>query len=183
MTKSDSCLESFITSSRRNFESILAEMVETPSISSDPSRSRDIRAMANLAVQVLKRFGAKAQIVETSGYPAVSGGWFMGNQYPTVTIYNHLDVQPADEPEWRQSPFLFHKEGDRYCGRGTTDDKGPALTALFAARFVAEQKTPLIFDFCGNLKKKLAVRTFRKLSIKPNGFPDRTLSLSRIPSG
>ena len=160
MTKSDSCPESFITNSRRSFESILAEMVEIPSISSDPSRSGDIRTMANLAVQVLKKFDAKAQIVKTSGYPAVSGGWFMGNQYPTVTIYNHLDVQPADEPEWRQSPFVFSKEGDRYCGRGTTDDKGPALTALFAARFAAEQNIPLNIRFLWELEEEIGSPNF-----------------------
>ena len=160
MAKSDSCLESFISGSRRSFESLLAEMVAIPSISSDPSRSGDIRTMANLAVQVLKKFGAKAQIVETSGYPAVSGGWFMGNHYPTVTIYNHLDVQPADEPEWKQSPFVFRKEGDRYCGRGATDDKGPALTALFAARFAAEQNIPLNIRFLWELEEEIGSPNF-----------------------
>ena len=160
MTKSVASLEPFITSSRRSFETILAEMVETPSISSDPSRSGDMRAMANLAVQVLNKFGAKAHIVETSGFPAVSGGWFLGHQYPTVTIYNHLDVQPANEPEWRQSPFAFRKEGDRYCGRGTTDDKGPALTALFAARFVAEQNLPLNIRFLWELEEEIGSPNF-----------------------
>ena len=171
MTKSDPGLESFISNSQGSFETILAEMVETPSISSDPSRSRDIRAMANLAVEVLKTFGAKAQIVETSGYPAVSGGWFRGHQYPTVTIYNHLDVQPANEPEWRQSPFVFRKESNRYCGRGTTDDKGPALTALFAARFVAEQNIPLNIRFLWELEEEIG---------SPN-FPEVIDQAQRVP--
>ena len=160
MSKTHDSLESFITDSRSNFETILAEMVEIPSISSDPSRSGDIRTMANLAVQVLKKLGADAQIVETSGYPTVSGGWFMGNHYPTVTIYNHLDVQPADEPEWRQSPFVFRKVGDRYCGRGTTDDKGPALTALFAAHFAAEQRIPLNIRFLWELEEEIGSPNF-----------------------
>ena len=41
---------------------------------------------------------------------------------PWVTIYNHMDVQPASEPEWTSDPFVFRKEGDRYFGRGATDD-------------------------------------------------------------
>lgn len=171
MTKPDTCLESFITGSRPEFESILAEMVETPSISSDPSRSRDMRTMATLAVQVLKKFGAKAHIVETSGYPAVSGGWFVGNHYPTVTIYNHLDVQPADEPEWRQSPFTFCKNGDRYCGRGTTDDKGPALTAVFAARFAVEQGIPLNIRVLWELEEEIGSPNFPKVLGQPELVP------------
>ncbi|HEX3108223.1 MAG TPA: M20/M25/M40 family metallo-hydrolase, partial [Thermoanaerobaculia bacterium] len=55
-------------------------------------------------------------------------------------VYNHLDVQPASretEP-WKTDPFVFTKQGDRYFGRGTTDDKGPALTALWGIRAARE---------------------------------------------
>src|SRR5262249_59883138 len=51
-------------------------------------------------------------------------------------VYSRLDVQPASretEP-WDTDPFVFTKQGDRYLGRGTTDDKGPALTALYGIR-------------------------------------------------
>ena len=65
---------------------------------------------------------AKVQVVETGGYPIVSGGWTIGKEYPTVTIYNHMDVQPAQEPEWKQAPFAFRSEHGIYHGRGATDD-------------------------------------------------------------
>ena len=153
-------LESYITESRPSFETMLAEMVEIPSISCDPTRAKDIRSMANLAVKTLKQYGAEARIVETSGYPAISGGYVLGNHYPTVTIYNHLDVQPADEPEWHQSPFTFHKHQERYCGRGTTDDKGPALTALLAAHYVVNQGLPINIRFLWELEEEIGSPNF-----------------------
>ena len=155
MHNQNSPLESYIKESKPRFEHMLAEMVESPSVSSDPSHVGDIRKTAQLAKQLLEKFGAKAHIVETSGHPTVSGGWTTGNHYPTVTIYNHLDVQPADEPEWRQPPFCFRKEGDRYCGRGSTDDKGPALTALFAANYVVQQGLPLNIRFLWELEEEI----------------------------
>jgi len=160
MLKSDAHLESYVKDSRPRFEAILAQMVEIPSVSSDPACARDIRKMASLGVEVLKQAGAEARIVETSGYPSVSGGWFMGNHYPTVTIYNHLDVQPADEPEWQQAPFTFHKEKDRYGGRGSTDDKGPALTALLAARYAIEQGVRLNIRFLWELEEEIGSPNF-----------------------
>src|SRR5213076_3181507 len=75
-------------------------------------------------------------ILETPGNPLVHGRFDVGGNAPTVTVYNHLDVQPASretEP-WTTDPFTFIKQGDRYFGRGTTDDKGPALTALWGIR-------------------------------------------------
>src|SRR5947208_14980197 len=126
----DKRLDSYIQQVRPRFERMLAEMVEQPSISMDPTHAPDIRRAALLAVQFLKDLGAEARIVETGGYPVVSGGWTTGSRHPTVTVYNHLDVQPAQEPEWRQPPFAFRKRKGVYYGRGATDDKGPALTAL-----------------------------------------------------
>ena len=143
MAAPNSHIRSYIQAQRGKFEDMLGQMVETPSVSSDPEHASDMQRMAELAASYLEQFGARAAIVKTKGYPSVVGEWWAGRKYPSVTIYNHLDVQPALEPEWRQSPFAFHKDGDRYCGRGATDDKGPALTALFAARFAREAGIPL----------------------------------------
>src|SRR2546427_10607979 len=131
----DKRLDSYIQQVRPRFERMLAEMVEQPSISMDPTHAPGIRRAALLAVQFLKGLGAEARIVETGGYPVLSGGWTTGSRHPTVTVYNHLDVQPAQEPEWRQPPFAFRKRNGVYYGRGATDDKGPALTALLAGRY------------------------------------------------
>ena len=154
-------LESYIRSVRPRFEDMLGQAVEIPSVSSDPERGNDIARMATLAAQYLRSLGARARIVTTKGYPVVSGGWQMGKQYPTLTIYNHLDVQPAQEPEWTQDPFMFRKQGSVYRGRGTTDDKGPALAALLAARYAVEQGVALNVRFLWELEEEIGSPNFQ----------------------
>jgi acetylornithine deacetylase/succinyl-diaminopimelate desuccinylase-like protein len=125
---------------RADFESTLQQFVDIPSVSADPDRAGDIRRCADLASAKIREFGGEASILETDGYPIVHGRFDVDPALPTVTVYNHLDVQPASketEP-WKTEPFTFIKEGDRYLGRGTTDDKGPALTALFGIRAARE---------------------------------------------
>lgn len=153
-------IQSYVKKVRPQYENMLAQMVEVPSISMDPSHANDIRRMAVLAVHCLETLGADAQIVETGGYPIVSGGWFIGAQYPTVTIYNHMDVQPAQEPEWKQAPFTFRNEGGVYHGRGATDDKGPALSALLGAKFAVEQGTPINIRFLWELEEEIGSPNF-----------------------
>ncbi|MBA5867772.1 MAG: M20/M25/M40 family metallo-hydrolase [Nitrospira sp. CR1.3] len=148
-------LEKYVLGSRRRFEGLLGQMVEIPSISMDPARSSDVRRMATVAAQVLTDLGAEARIVETGGYPIVSGGWMTGGHHPTVTIYNHMDVQPAQEPEWQQEPFAFTIENGIYRGRGATDDKGPALSALLGARFAVEQGLPINIRFLWELEEEI----------------------------
>lgn len=161
-------LRTFITASRPKFEDLLGQMVEVPSISMDSFHKGDIRRVADLAVQYLIEMGAKAQVVETGGCPIVSGGWTTGAEYPTVTIYNHLDVQPAQEPEWKHPPFAFRNKHGIYQGRGTTDDKGPALTALFGARYAIEQGVPINIRFLWELEEEIGSPHFSV------GLRDRT---------
>jgi acetylornithine deacetylase/succinyl-diaminopimelate desuccinylase-like protein len=148
-------LDRYVADSRRQFEDVLGQAVEIPSISMDPSKATDIRRQAEWARQVLSHLDAEAQIVETGGYPIVSGGWATGANYPTVTIYNHLDVQPAQEPEWKQDPFAFRNEDGVYHGRGATDDKGPALSALLGARYAIEQGIPINIRFLWELEEEI----------------------------
>lgn len=133
-------LTRWAASQRAEFEATLKAFVETPSVSSEPHRAGDIRRAADLAASKIREFGGEASVLETAGYPLVHGRFDVDKDAPTVTVYNHLDVQPASketEP-WRTDPFVFTKQGDRYFGRGTTDDKGPALTALWGIRAARE---------------------------------------------
>lgn len=148
-------LEKYVPDRRAQFEDLLGQMVEIPSISMDPAHAGDIRRMATMAVDVLKGLGADARIVETGGYPIVSGGWMTGARHPTVTIYNHMDVQPAQETEWKRAPFAFANENGIYRGRGATDDKGPALSALFGARLAVEQGVPINVRFLWELEEEI----------------------------
>lgn len=147
-------LDTYIKDIRPRYEDMLGQAVEIPSISMDPRHAPDVRRMAELAAQYLRAAGAETHIVETPGYPVVSGGWTVDPSYPTVTVYNHMDVQPAQEPEWKQAPFAFQNESGIYRGRGATDDKGPALAALFGARYAIEQGVPINVRFLWELEEE-----------------------------
>lgn len=150
----------YISGVREEFETKLAALVEAPSVSSDPERLGDIRKCGELAAEFLRGVGAEAELVETPGNPVVFGSLVTDKNNPTVTIYNHLDVQPADPAEWHKSPFVFNREGDRYEGRGTTDDKGPALTALMAVKYAIDNGIPLNYKFIWELEEEIGSPNF-----------------------
>ena len=133
-------LSEFARNQREQYESTLKQFVEIPTVSSEPDRLPDIKRMAETAAQLVRDLGGEADVLETDGYPLVHGRFDIDPGAPTVTVYNHLDVQPASretEP-WNTEPFVFTRDGDRYFGRGTTDDKGPALSALWGIRAARE---------------------------------------------
>ena len=133
-------LLSFAERERSAFERALGEFVEIPTVSSEPERKGDIARCADRAASLIREHGGAAEVLQTAGNPLVHGTFTAAAGAPSVTIYNHLDVQPASretEP-WTTDPFVFTKQGDRYIGRGTTDDKGPALTALWGIRAARE---------------------------------------------
>ncbi|HLG13617.1 MAG TPA: M20/M25/M40 family metallo-hydrolase [Blastocatellia bacterium] len=156
----DAKLDSYIEDSREEYEAKLAELVEVPTVSMEPDRKPDFGRGAELARRYLESIGAKAEVVETPGNPVVFGRLETGAGNPTVTIYNHLDVQPADPEEWHKAPFMFFKEDGRYEGRGTTDDKGPALAAMMAARYSATAGIPLNVNFIWEFEEEIGSPNF-----------------------
>lgn len=132
-------LRAYASSERRRFESTLQEMVEIPSVSADPEHRKDVARVVEYARDLTRDLGGDTRIVETGGHPLLHAKFHRDDAYPTVTVYNHLDVQPAERADgWSTEPFEFTPKEDRYFGRGTTDDKGPALTALWGARYALE---------------------------------------------
>jgi acetylornithine deacetylase/succinyl-diaminopimelate desuccinylase-like protein len=140
---------------RRQYEEDLSLLVGIPSVSSDPDRVADIRRCAEAAAGLLMREGATVEIVPTGGHPVVHARLVTDTHNPTVAIYNHLDVQPADPAGWRSDPFTLAIRGDRYTGRGATDDKGPALAALAAAALARDDGIPLNFHFLWELEEEI----------------------------
>ncbi|MGZ7042455.1 MAG: M20/M25/M40 family metallo-hydrolase, partial [Thermoanaerobaculia bacterium] len=161
-------LTGFAERERSAFESKLKELVEIPTVSADPDRKGDIRRCAELAVQTVKQFGGEAKILETAGNPLVHGR-FDGKHAKTVTIYNHLDVQPAsrDTEPWETDPFVFTKKGDRYFGRGTTDDKGPAMSALWGIRAAREAGVPINLNVLWEFEEEIGSANF-EAGVKAN---------------
>ncbi len=155
-------LERYTLGARGRFEDSLGHMVEIPTVSMDPAHKPDIERGAQAAAELLRACGAQAEVVPTSGNPVVLGEFKAGGSCPTITVYNHMDVQPAQEPEWKQEPFKFRKENGRYYGRGSTDDKGPGITALFAARYAADNGVPLNIRFIWELEEEIGSPHFEE---------------------
>jgi acetylornithine deacetylase/succinyl-diaminopimelate desuccinylase-like protein len=158
-------LYAFAERERQHYEALLKTFVEIPTVSVDPQHKLDIRKGVELAAETIHRFGAEVQIFETGGgYPIIQGVFGTGADLPTVTIYNHMDVQPASketEP-WDTEPFVFTRKGDRYFGRGTTDDKGPALAALFGARAAREAGVPVNIRLLWEFEEEIGSPNFEK---------------------
>lgn len=169
MTVDKKSLVAWAKSERENFENKLKELVEIPSVSAEPERRGDIDRCADAAAQLIRDFGGKAKIIKTDGNPLVHGKFTTGKNLPTLTVYNHLDVQPASretEP-WDTDPFVFTKKGDRYFGRGTTDDKGPALSALCGIKAAREADIPLNVNVLYELEEEIGSPSFED-AIKKN---------------
>ncbi|HEY8371022.1 MAG TPA: M20/M25/M40 family metallo-hydrolase, partial [Thermodesulfobacteriota bacterium] len=148
-------LADFAKSHREEFERWLAELVAIPTVSADPARAADVRRGAEAAAARLAAVGATAEVLETGGHPLVHGRLPGDPAWPTVTLYNHMDVQPADGDAWRTDPFRLTTEGDRYYGRGATDDKGPALTALLGALAAREAGVPINIAFLWEFEEEI----------------------------
>ena len=80
-----------------NFLNAFKEILAIPSVSTDPMHSADIRHAAEwLATQIRGLGMQKVQIFPTAKHPIVYGEWLGAADAPTVLIYGHYDVQPAD---------------------------------------------------------------------------------------
>lgn len=148
-------LDAFATAHRSDFERYLKTLVEIPSVSVDPSRAADVRRCAEAACDLLRSVGGTAELIETGGHPLVVGRLVEAPGSPSVTLYNHLDVQPADGDAWRTDPFALTIDGNRYIGRGATDDKGPAITALLGALAARDADIPLTINVLWELEEEV----------------------------
>lgn len=151
---------SYADKQRSSFEAKLKKIVDLASVSMEPERRPEIDGTAELALAYLREMGAKGEIVKTKGYPVVIGEFHHSAKAPTVTVYNHLDVQPALASEWLTEPFDMQIDGEVYRGRGTTDDKGPALTVLSAAHFAHQAGIPINIKFIWELEEEIGSPSF-----------------------
>jgi acetylornithine deacetylase/succinyl-diaminopimelate desuccinylase-like protein len=113
----------------------LDEFLRIESVSADPERAGEVRRAAAWIVDELTRLGVeRAAIHETSAHPIVTGEWMKaGDGAPTVLVYCHYDVQPADPlDEWIRPPFEPRHEDERVYARGAGDDKGQLFMHLKA---------------------------------------------------
>lgn len=196
--------QSYIKENKERFLNELLEILRIPSISADPAYKEDTKKMAEAVKEHLVKAGCqKAEVHETKGHPIVYGEYLIDKNLPTVLVYGHYDVQPADPVDlWDSPPFepvikktKNHPKGAIFA-RGSCDDKGQvfmhikAFEAMKAAgellcnvKFMIEGEeevgSPNLGPFCKKNKKMLAcdVILISDTSIIANDIPSVTVGL------
>lgn len=125
-------IKEYLEKHKERFLNELLDILRIPSVSADPSFKEDVMRMAHATKDSLVAAGAdKAEVMQTPGYPIVYAEKIIDPKLPTVLVYGHYDVQPADPIElWDSPPFdpvvkstTIHPEGAIFA-RGACDDKG-----------------------------------------------------------
>ncbi len=120
------------------FSKQLQHLINIRSESQDPAQRKNLPKILQEMGKLLKLMNIRYTIVPNHGYPALIATIPSNKSSKTITLYNHLDVQPVDAKDWQlkkhhmKTPFDAKETNGIIHGRGATDDKGPALTALHA---------------------------------------------------
>ena len=116
----------YIDTHRERFLQELFSLLRLPSISADPTYSREVMNTANAVAEFLTKAGATGvKIHPTAGHPIVYGEKIISSTAPTVLVYGHYDVQPADPIDlWQSPPFDPQIRDGNIYARGACDDKG-----------------------------------------------------------
>lgn len=119
-------MQEYLDNNKDRFIEELKDLLRVPSVSADPEYTDEVLRMAEITRQSLVDAGVDfAELCETPGYPIVYGEKIIDPELPTVLIYGHYDVQPADPVElWDSPPFEPVVKDGKIYARGAADDKG-----------------------------------------------------------
>ena len=116
----------YLNDHKDKFLNELLDLLRIPSVSADKKFDGDVRNAATFVRDQLIAAGVDhAELCETKGHPIVYAEKIIDPTFPTVLVYGHYDVQPADPYElWDHPPFEPIVKNDRIYARGACDDKG-----------------------------------------------------------
>lgn len=119
-------MTTYLEANKQRFLDELFDLLRIPSVSADSQFKGDVRRAAEFVRDKLTAAGLdKAQLYETPGHPVVYAEKLIDPAKPTVLVYGHYDVQPADPYElWNSPPFEPTIRNERIYARGACDDKG-----------------------------------------------------------
>jgi len=148
--------QAYINKNKTRFLNELFEFLRIPSVSANPDNKKDINQAAEWLKNQFEKIGVdKVEIEETAGNPIVYAEKIIDPALPTVLVYGHYDVQPADPVDlWDSPPFepqikesKTHPSGAIYA-RGACDDKGQVFMQLKAFEaMMATGELPLNVKF------------------------------------
>lgn len=137
-------IQNYIEKNKTRFIDELSELLKIPSVSADPNFKDSVRVAAEAVKSRLIEAGAEdVKLCETKGHPVVFGSKLINPELPTIMVYGHYDVQPADPVElWDSPPFEpvikstpFHPDGAIFA-RGACDDKGQMYMTIKAFEYM-----------------------------------------------
>ncbi|AOR26048.1 peptidase, M20 family [Formosa sp. Hel3_A1_48] len=137
-------LKTYVETHKERFLNELFDLLKLPSVSADSAYEKDVIATAKFVAKSLEKAGCtQVELCETKGYPIVYAEKLVDPKLPTVLVYGHYDVQPADPIElWDSPPFEpliktteLHPEGAIFA-RGACDDKGQMYMHIKALEFM-----------------------------------------------
>ncbi len=137
-------IKSYIKNNKQRFLNELIDLLKIPSVSADSAYKKDVLLTADFVLNSLKKAGCdNVELCETPGYPIIYGEKIIDKNLPTVLVYGHYDVQPADPIElWTSPPFEpviknteTHPEGAIFA-RGACDDKGQMYMHVKALEYM-----------------------------------------------
>ena len=135
MTVSPDAALEYAQNHRERFLNELKEFVRIPSVSTDPAAKNDMQKAADWVAHQLLTLGMQnVRVYPTDGHPVVYGEYMSaGDNKPTILMYGHYDVQPAEPLElWKTPAFAPTIVGENMFGRGASDMKGQVVASLKA---------------------------------------------------
>ena len=133
----------YLEANNERFLQELLALLRIPSISAKSENNGDMITCAKAVEQSLKEAGATTtKIYETAGHPIVYGELIIDAALPTVLVYGHYDVQPADPLElWNSAPFDPTIIDGKIFARGSCDDKGQFYMHVKALEMMSKTNT------------------------------------------
>ncbi len=133
-------IKQYIEENKARFLDELFGLIRIPSVSAKSEHKDDMTKAAEYWKELLLKAGAdKAQVMTTEGNPVVYGEKIISADLPTVLVYGHYDVMPAEPFElWNSEPFEPIIKEDRIWARGANDDKGQAFMHAKAFEYMVK---------------------------------------------
>lgn len=131
-------LKDYISENEPRFLDELFSLIRIPSISALPEHKADMTRCAERWRELLLAAGAdRAEVMPSDGHPLVFAEKTVDAAAPTVLVYAHYDVMPAEPLElWQSRPFEPEVRDGRIYARGADDDKGQAMIQVKAFEYL-----------------------------------------------
>jgi acetylornithine deacetylase/succinyl-diaminopimelate desuccinylase-like protein len=126
--------DAYIDANLQQIHDDLFELLRIESISTDPAHAGHVAEAGAWVAARMKKAGLTAEVIQTDRHPLVLGRYDAGPDAPTLLVYAHYDVQPADPlEEWDSAPFEPEIRDGILYARGAADDKAQVILQIAAA--------------------------------------------------